>query len=511
VRDGRQASAENAACVEAESFGKKREEKREMRLTDMGKGWLTLPTSARRIDATGIACDSRAVRPGDVFVAVSGEKQDGHQFISDALRAGAVAVVGERPPGGAPLAVPFIPVKDSRLALAKLCAAFYRHPSRDVSVTGVTGTKGKTTTAWILAAVFQAAGRPAGLFGTVSNRIGEETLPSNNTTEGPIEMEGFLRKLADRGGTHAIMEVSSHGIVQNRIAGIEFDCGIFTNLAPEHLDYHGTMDRYLDAKAAFFTALGVDAVAVLPRDQEAAQVIARRTLARVLWYGTGPRDGLDRVRNCEGRLEFAWRGTAIRSRLWGEHNLLNILAAVTAADALGFDRDVITRGIEDAAPPPGRMEEVPNDMGLKVFVDYAHTEGSLHTVLQSLRAITPGRIIALFGCGGDRDRQKRPRMARTAERLADRVVITSDNPRTEDPEKILDEISTGFERPFQVAVVPERREAISLAILMAKPGDTVLIAGKGHETYQEIRGKRFPFDDRVEARAALVKRASLGV
>ncbi len=477
-----------------------------MRLTDLGKGWLNLPAAARGVDATGIACDSRSVRPGDLFVAVSGDKIDGHVFIPEALRAGAVAVVGERDPAPGSLRVPFIRVTDSRLALGRLSAEFYRRPSQAVSVTGVTGTKGKTTTAWVLASVFEAGGRRSGLFGTVLNRIGEEILPSTNTTPGPLELASLLRRLADRGGTHAVMEVSSHGIVQNRIAGIDFRCGVFTNLAPEHLDYHGTMERYLDAKAQFFEGLGVDAVAVLSRREPASGAIARRTTARVAWYGTGPEDGVEKVVNTEEGLSFVWRGTPIRSRIWGEHNLLNILAACEAAAALGFDREAIARGIEGAVLPPGRMEEIPNDQGLRVFVDYAHTEGSLQTVLESLRAITPGRIITVFGCGGDRDRQKRPCMGRVCEKLSDRVVITSDNPRSEEPGRILDEIASGLEHPFQAATVTDRREAICLAILMAKPQDTVLIAGKGHETYQEVRGERRRFDDREEARSALGKR-----
>jgi len=462
------------------------------------------------LEAKGIACDSRTVRPGDLFVAVSGETSDGHRFIPDAMQAGAVAVVGERKPKKGRLRIPFIEVPNSRLALGRLCAEFYRHPSRDVSVTGITGTKGKTTTAWILAAIFEAANRRAGLFGTVLNRIGEEILPAINTTPGPLELAVHLRKLADRGGTHAVMEVSSHGIVQNRVAGIEFRCGIFTNIAPEHLDYHGTMERYLDAKASFFENLPLDSVAVLPRHEPASRIIARRTAARVVWYGTGMEDGVERgADTCEG-LSFIWRGTPIRSRLWGSHNLLNLLAAMEAASALGFDRDVIARGIEAAVPPPGRLEEIPNPFGIRVFVDYAHTDGALETVLRSLRAITPGRIIVVFGCGGDRDRQKRPRMGRVCEMLADRLVITSDNPRSEDPGQILDEIAAGLQRPFEAAIDPDRREAICLAILMAKPMDTVLIAGKGHETYQEVRGRKYHFDDREEARWAIQRRVQLG-
>jgi UDP-N-acetylmuramoyl-L-alanyl-D-glutamate--2,6-diaminopimelate ligase len=486
-----------------------------MRLTEMAKGWLEVPPTLRSLDASGIACDSRYVRPGDVFVAVPGERADGHTFIHQALKAGAVAVVGERRPELVDLRVPFIEVPDSRTALGRLSAAFYRQPSREVSVTGVTGTKGKTTTAWILASILESSGRRAGLFGTVLNRIGDEIIPSQNTTPGPVEMAGYLRHLADMGGTHAVMEVSSHGIVQNRIVGIEFRCGIFTNIAPEHLDYHGTMENYLNAKARFFEGLGADAFAVLPRREAASAAIARRTTARVVWYGTGPDDDVRDIRQhdssgADSGLSFVWRGTPIRSRLWGEHNLHNLLAAMEAARSLGFEAADIARGIESAVPPPGRMEEVENGLGFRVFVDYAHTDGSLETVLRSLRAVTPGRIIVVFGCGGDRDRQKRPRMGRVCEKLADRLVITSDNPRTEDPNKILDEIVAGLERPFQAATVPDRREAICLAIFMAKPKDTVLIAGKGHEAYQEIRGQKRHFDDREEARAAIEKRTKLG-
>jgi UDP-N-acetylmuramoyl-L-alanyl-D-glutamate--2,6-diaminopimelate ligase len=254
----------------------------------------------------------------------------------------------------------------------------------------------------------------------------------------------------------------------------------------------------------------VEAIAVLPRKEPSSMAIARRTTARVVWYGPEPEGGVRDIENTDAGLSFRWRGRPIRCRMWGEHNLQNILAAVEAAAALGFDGDAIARGIEGAVPPPGRMEEIPNHFGFRVFVDYAHTEGSLETVLRSLRAITPGRIIAVFGCGGDRDRQKRPRMGRACELLADRLVITSDNPRSEDPNRILDEICSGLEKPFHAAVLADRKEAIRLAILMAKPKDTVLIAGKGHETYQEIKGKRLHFDDREEARESLEKRAQLG-
>lgn len=474
-----------------------------MNLTELGRGWLKVSPRWKDLEARGIACDSRRVKPGDLFVAVSGGEVDGHHFIGDAVRAGAIAVVGERKPRSWPRKVPFIPVDDSRFALGHLSAAFYRHPSRAVEVCGVTGTKGKTTTSWILFSIFTATGRRAGLFGTVLNRIGEEILPSENTTPSALEIERHLRILADRGGSHAVMEVSSHGIAQERVSGIEFRCGVFTNISAEHLDYHGTFDNYLRTKARFFESLSSRAVAVLPRGDRAAEFIARGTSVPIQWFGPGREDGVERVRCEPDRISLTWRGIPLQSQLWGEHNLWNILGAIAAADAMGVDAHQIAQGIEQAVPPPGRLEEVKNPLGFRVFIDYAHTDSALRTVLMGLRPITPGRLIAVFGCGGDRDRTKRPRMGRIAEDLSDKVILTSDNPRGEDRDSILEEIAAGMERPFAAAMVPDRRDAIFLALRIAKPGDAVLVAGKGHETYQEIRGKKHPFDDRQVVREAL--------
>jgi UDP-N-acetylmuramoyl-L-alanyl-D-glutamate--2,6-diaminopimelate ligase len=475
-----------------------------MKLTELGKGLLKVASKWKDVEALGITNDSRHVKPGYLFVAVPGESADGHHYIGDAIKAGAVAVVGEKKPGRwQSREVPFISVDNARTVLGKLSAAFYQHPSRVVDVTGITGTKGKTTTSWILCSIFQATGRRAGLFGTILNRVGEEILPSVNTTPSSLEIERHLRVLADRGGSHAVMEVSSHGILQDRISGIEFRCGVFTNIAPEHLDYHGTFENYFDAKARFFERLSSSAVAVLPRGDEHAVEIARRTNAEVLWYSATPEDGFDRVECTPDGISLVWRGLPMRTRLWGEHNLQNLIAAIAAAEANGIERRQIVLGVEQAVSPPGRLEEVPCERGFRVFVDYAHTDNALKAVLLGLRPITPGRIITVFGCGGDRDRGKRPRMGRVAEELSDKVILTSDNPRSEDAGAILDEIAGGMERPFCAAMVSDRKEAITLGLRVAKPGDAVLIAGKGHEKYQEVKGRRIPFDDREVVLEAL--------
>jgi UDP-N-acetylmuramoyl-L-alanyl-D-glutamate--2,6-diaminopimelate ligase len=387
-------------------------------------------------------------------------------------------------------------VPNARSALGRLSAAFFRHPSRTVRVVGVTGTKGKTTTSWIVHAIFEATGRRAGLFGTILNRIGEEILPSGNTTPGAVEIDSNLRRLADRGGTHAVMEVSSHGIDQGRIANVEFSCGVFTNIAPEHLDYHGSFEKYLQTKIRFFELLPQSATAVLPRGDAVAEEIASRTMARVIWTSREARDGVERVRLDADATSFVWKGIPLRTSIWGDHNLSNLLLAINAAEAVGVDPAAIAHGVERAVAPPGRLEEVPGGTGYKIFVDYAHTDGSLETVLRGLRPVTAGRIILVFGCGGNRDREKRPRMGAVAERLADKVILTSDNPRNEDPGTILDEIAEGMERRFAAAMVTDRKDAIVLALRMAKPGDVVLVAGKGHEAYQEVRGKKYPFHDR---------------
>jgi len=471
-----------------------------MLLKDLGEGCFEVPERLAGIEVKGLASDSRNVQPGSVFVAIRGAEADGHEFIRSAVKAGATAVVGEKKlPATAAIKVPYFRVPDSRATLGGLAARFFGVRWDKLHVAGVTGTKGKTTTAWILDSIFRNAGKVSGLFGTVHNRLGAEVFPSSNTTPACLQLHTDLKTLAEKGGTHAILEVSSHGISQRRIAGVEFCCGIFTNIAPEHLDYHKTFERYVETKASFFAELPPSAHVVLPRDESASLTIAGRTKAHICWYGAEVHDGVEDLRMSREALSFWWKGTSIRSHLWGNHNLLNILAAMTAAECMGFTREDIALGIERAKAPPGRLEEIKHDRPFHVFVDYAHTDGSLETVLRSLRAVTPGRLITVFGCGGDRDRAKRPRMGRVAEKWSDQILVTSDNPRCEDPKEILDDIMLGLERPEEAVFEEDRRQAIALGIRMARATDTVLIAGKGHEDYQELEDRRLHFDDREVA------------
>ncbi len=484
-----------------------------MRLKELGRGCLEVPDRFAGIEVTGLASDSREVRPGFLFVAVQGEKTDGHLFARKAEESGAVAVVGERARregrgrdgAGWPLKAPYLSVPDSRGVLGRLAVNLYGTPIDKLSLVGVTGTKGKTTTSWILDSIFRSAGKTSALFGTVYNRVGTRVYPSDNTTPGCLQLHRHLKELADQGGTHAVLEVSSHGILQRRTAGVGFRCGVFTNVAPEHLDYHKTFESYVETKVSFFTGLDRMAFAVLPREEPASATIASRAVANIAWYGPESQDGVEQFRMTPEGLSFRWKGTPVRSRMWGYHNLVNILGAMTVAECLDFPREAIAAGIEAAVAPPGRLEEVAHDHPFHVFVDYAHTDGSLETVLRALRAATPGRLITIFGCGGDRDRTKRPRMGRVAEKWSDHVVVTSDNPRSEDAWRVIEDIRAGLSRPDEAVFEIDRREAIALGIRMARANDTVLIAGKGHETYQEIQGRKIHFDDREVAREFLVE------
>jgi UDP-N-acetylmuramoyl-L-alanyl-D-glutamate--2,6-diaminopimelate ligase len=462
-----------------------------------------------------------------VFVAVRGTSSDGHAFVEQAEQAGAVAVVGDRirlrqearatSSGGqhggqaalARLKVPYLRVTDARSMLGRLGANFYGQAQRSLRLVGVTGTKGKTTTAWILDSIFRAAGEVSGLFGTVHNRIGDMLIPARNTTPSSLELHRHFKALAEIGGSSAVLEVSSHGISQKRTAGTDLAAAILTNVAPEHLDYHKTFENYLQTKARLFRELPRGAVAVLPREGTDIDRLRQGVVAEIIWYGTRARDGVERVRMNQDGMTFVLAGRSYETKLWGDHNLLNVLAAISAAEGLGLGPDAIRTGVAEAEPPPGRLEPVRNPLGVRVLVDYAHTDGSLEAVLMALRSVTDGRIITVFGCGGDRDKDKRPRMGRVAEAGSDHIVVTSDNPRTEEPEAILDDIRTGLTSPEEAVFEPDRRAAIGLGIRMARERDTVLIAGKGHETYQEINEERAHFDDREVAREFLREQEAL--
>lgn len=460
-----------------------------------------------------VVCDSRAVRNGDVFVAIPGTRSDGHDFVPAAVETGAAAVVVERTVDLPPRrTVPQVVVADARAALSRLAHARNGFPGRTLSVTGITGTKGKTTTAFLLRSILRAAGRMTGLLGTVEYDLLGRCIPAPLTTPDAAGLADHLAEIRRKGGDSAVMEVSSIALDQGRTAEIDFAAAVFTNLTGDHLDYHGTMEDYLVAKARLFADLAPGRPAVLNADDGAAVKLASRTKGRVIWYSlSAPADVVAesvRVDSTGSRFRLRFAGgepLAVHSRLVGLHNVSNCLAAAGAAWGLGVEPEVIVEGLQNAPAVPGRLEPVACDRGFAVLVDYAHTDDSLDRVLSALRPLTTGRILTVFGCGGDRDRTKRPRMAAVAERRSDRVIVTSDNPRTERPEDIIAEVVLGISPAGlpKLRVEPDRRAAISAAISEARPGDVVLIAGKGHEDYQIIGTTKLPFDDRLVAAECL--------
>ena len=476
-----------------------------MNLGELCKGLMSVPAGCGELEVSQVVCDSRQAAAGSLFLAVPGEATDGIRFAEEAVKNGAVAVVAPRGGRGeATLDVPILEVEDLRSAMGVIADRFYGEPSKKLEIVGVTGTKGKTTTVWLLDHLFSSTGSLTGFCSTVENRIGEESSEAKNTTMGCLDLHRFLADLVDRGGERAVIEVSSHALEQQRTASIRFDCAVFTNLAPEHLDYHQDMKSYLAAKMKLFSTLDSHAYAVLPRSQEVSDEIAGSTRANLSWYGCGSEDGVTGIRILDEGIAFTWRDCPFRTSFWGEHNLENLLAVLSAGECMGLKADEMAAAISGARLPPGRLEKIDHPGPYKVVVDYAHTDGALDAVLEALRPVTPGRLITIFGCGGDRDTAKRPRMGKAAERGSDRIILTSDNPRGEPPEKILSEIMAGLEKPEEATLETDRRAAIGLGIRMAREGDTVLIAGKGHEDYQEFSDReRIHFDDREVAREFL--------
>lgn len=492
----------------------------------LGPAAVPLVVDAGASDAmvAAVTNDSRAVSRGSVFVAVPGHRLDGASFAADAIKRGAVAVVAEAPaPDG--VTVPWLPVSNARLALAELAATLHGHPSRRLTVVGVTGTNGKTTCAHLLASVFDAAGMPSGRIGTVSFRVGpsaaDEREASHTTPEAP-GIQAMLVRMLERGCTACAMEVSSHALALHRVADVRFAAAIFTNLTRDHLDFHGDMQRYFAAKRQLFSMLPPGAPAAINTDDPKGVELAA-SLPHVVTYGL-ERPADVRARNIEYSLEgLAFdvdtpKGAlAIRSPLIGRPNVSNILAVVAVAVALDLPLEAIERGVAGLDRVPGRFEVVSRIADdVRVVIDYAHTDDALKNLLETARPLAAGRLVTVFGCGGDRDRTKRPLMGAVAGRLSDLVVLTSDNPRTEDPERILDEIVRGLDPTPEPGApkrsgtpylrIRDRREAIDRAIRTAQPGDLVLIAGKGHEKYQVIGERALPFDDVEAARAALAQR-----
>ncbi len=468
------------------------------------------------VTVSGIQYDSRKVRRGDVFVAIRGTAVDGHRFIADAINRGAIVVVVEDD-----AAVPEslfmhagvikILVEDSRRALAQMAATFFGHPSRRLMLVGVTGTNGKTTTTHLIRSVLEAGGMRVGLIGTIEYLIGDERITATHTTPESLELNMLLAKMADRGCTAAVMEVSSHSLAMNRVYGLEFHAAVFTNLTQDHLDFHGTMEAYFAAKKILFDTLPAGSWAIVNSDDAAGTRIAAGTQAQVVTYGLGDAvtvSAVDTTMNVRGMTLTLRHGRSrqpVRSALTGRFNLSNILAACATGVALKIPDARIAEGVASVRQVRGRFEQIVSPKGWTAIVDYAHTPDALENCLRTIRELIPPgggpRVITVFGCGGNRDRGKRPIMGGIASGMSDLTFVTSDNPRNEDPGAIIDEILKGVLPGKAVHREPDRRTAIRAALREAHPGDVVLIAGKGHENYQVIGESRTHFDDREEVEA----------
>ncbi len=470
-------------------------------------------------EVTDLTDDSRRVRPGSLFVAVKGLQSDGHRHLEEAIKAGAAAVVVEAgrlsAERASSLLVPVIEVEDSRRFLGVLAGRFHGDPSGRLTLIGVTGTNGKTTTTYLCKSVLEAGGAKVGLIGTVAYLIGNERLAAAHTTPGALELHALFKSMVDAGLDTAVMEVSSHALALDRTAGCAFRTAVFTNLTQDHLDFHADMDEYFQAKLRLFRGLAGGGRAIVNLDDPYGEQVVAASSAPVWTYALDrPADlrAEDVHISLEG-VQFTVRTPlgplSLRSKLVGRHNVYNILGAVGVGLQQGVPLPAIASGVARLANVPGRFERVEGGQGFAVVVDYAHTEDALYRLLTTAQAVRTGRIITVFGCGGDRDRGKRPKMGRVAALHSDVVVVTSDNPRTEDPAAIIREVEPGVQAGLREAgkgrylVQIDRRAAIAEAIRQARPGDLVLIAGKGHEDYQIIGKEKQPFDDRAVAREAI--------
>lgn len=462
------------------------------------------------LEVTDVCIDSREAKPGSMFIAIRGAEADGHAYIGKAVDAGAVAVVCGEMPEERREGVAYAVTADTREAAGKLAAAFYGRPSERMKLIGVTGTNGKTTVATLLYRLLRMRGEKAGLVSTVCVEVDGLRLPAERTTPDAVTLNRLLARMADEGCRYACMEVSSHAVAQKRIAGLKFAGGIFTNLTRDHLDYHGTVENYLRAKKAFFDGLGKEAFCLVNLDDRNGRTMAQNTRATVRTYSL--REMADfkgkileehpegMIMECDGR--------EVAVNFIGRFNAQNLLAVYGAALLLDTDKDKALEILSALRPVEGRMETVSGkDRGVTVVVDYAHTPDALENVIRTLREVTGTgrRILTVTGAGGNRDKGKRPIMAATAARMSDRLILTSDNPRWEEPEDIIADMKAGLdeEQARRTICITDRREAIRAACLMAQRGDVVLIAGKGHETYQEVKGVKHHFDDREEARIAI--------
>ncbi len=508
-----------------------------MTLRELVHGLTTSPMPS--VTVSGVAVHSKQLKPGEIFVAVQGPSHDGHDFLEEAMQRGAAALGVERPPlelrrGAAgdlvadrapacALRVPVVVVSNTHRALMVMAARAYGQPASKLRLIGVTGTNGKTTTTYLLKAILEAAGQGVGLLGTVTYQIGERSLPSTNTTPGLLELQRHLAGMVAQGLGWCAMEVSSHALDQGRVDGISFDAAVLTNIGSDHLDYHRTRERYTTAKRRLFDMLRPAGCAVLNVDDAFGRAWVSALAPRTcVTYGVGGDVGVvpivqAREVQCTWEdtrlvIDSPWGAVPVRTPLVGRHNVENIVAASATALALGVTPEAIQRALADFAHVPGRMERVSQEGGVSVVVDYAHTADALRLVLRSLRELVCGRLIVVFGCGGNRDQSKRPVMGRVASELADHVILTSDNPRHEHPLEIIQHIAAGYAPGFGHAqVIVDREQAILTALSMAQAGDAVLVAGKGHEAYQIFDHTTVPFSDREVVKQCVANRYSVAV
>jgi UDP-N-acetylmuramoyl-L-alanyl-D-glutamate--2,6-diaminopimelate ligase len=464
-----------------------------------------------RAEIQGLEYDSRRVGPGFLFFAFPGSRTDGQQFATDAVARGAPAVASDREPS-ADLAARWVQVENGRQALSLAARNFYGKPDEHLSITGITGTNGKTTTAYLIDSVLRAAGNTTAMIGTIEYHLAGRVLKAVNTTPESLDLVRLFAELRQAGGTHATMEVSSHALALQRVYGLRFHTVVFTNLTRDHLDFHGTMEAYFAAKQTLFEGAGgaAPSFAVLNRDDEYARRIQVNPTTEVLWYGLGQEPEL-RARHISSgfqglkfEVQFGKLRFPVESPLIGKINVYNILAACGAGLSYGTAPETIVQGIKNLRAVPGRFERVDEGQPFVVVVDYAHTDDALRNVIAVARGLKPKRVITLFGCGGDRDRTKRPLMGQAAAEASDFVVLTSDNPRSEDPLAIMNDALVGIRRKDVPHVVePDRAAAIARALNEAREGDIVILAGKGHETYQVLKDQTIDFDDRQVAREVL--------
>ena len=459
-------------------------------------------------EVSSLCAHSQAVEPGSLFVAIEGAKQKGSDFIAEAVRKGAIGVIAPQENESLVMGkVPFISFPDTRYALAVLADEFFGHPSGEIKVVGVTGTNGKTTITYIISHILAEANFSSGIIGTIKYSFKDTVIPASNTTPGPLELQPLLRQMVGQACDYCIMEVSSHGLDQKRAEGIEFKAGIFTNLTQDHLDYHLNLENYFLAKAKLFTSLKPDAYAIINADCPYGKRLIALTKAKVLTYAID-NDADIKAASVSLGLEGSTfvlhtkNGQAkITTPLMGRHNILNILAGIAFALTQGIGLSDIQKALASFPGVKGRLERL-SLKGRNIFVDYAHTPDALLNALSILRQLSSNHLTIVFGCGGERDRLKRPLMAEVAQRYADTIIITSDNPRREDPKAIAHEIASGIKNKGYTIIL-DRRQAIEAAITQSKKGDTILIAGKGHENYQIFKDKKIEFDDIIVAQSCL--------